>query len=103
MAIAEAPAPQRLRALEQANRVRSARARLKREMATGVVSAAEVIERCPSEVETMPIGELLRSQPRWGPARCSRLLLSAGITDGRPLAALTERRRRDLVARLRSS
>ena len=103
MAIAEAPAPQRLRALEQANRVRSGRARLKREIATGAVTAAEVIERCPHEAETMAIGELLRSQPRWGPARCSRLLLSTGISDGRPLAALTERQRRDLVARLRSS
>ena len=102
MAIAEAPVPQRLRALEQANRVRSGRAHLKREMATGVLTAAEVIERCPLEAETMSIGELLRNQPRWGPARCSRLLLSAGISDGRPLAALTERQRRDLVARLQS-
>ena len=101
MAIAEAPAPQRLRALEQANRVRSGRARLKREMATGVVTAADVIEQCPYEAETMAIGELLRSQPSWGPARCSRLLLSAGISDGRPLAALTERQRRDVVGRLR--
>jgi hypothetical protein len=102
MAIAEAPVPQRLRALEQAKRVRSGRAHLKREMATGVLTAAEVIERCPLEAETMAIGELLRSQLRWGPARCSRLLLSAGISDGRPLAALTERQRRDLVARLQS-
>ena len=101
MAIAEAPVPQRLRALEQANRVRSGRARLKREMAAGLVSAAEVIERCPHEVETMSIGELLRNQPRWGPARCSRLLLSAGISEGRPLGVLTERQRRDLVGRLR--
>ena len=69
MAIAEAPAPQRLRALEQANRVRSGRARLKREMATGVVTAADVIEQCPSEAETMAIGELLRSEPSWGRAR----------------------------------
>jgi hypothetical protein len=101
MDIAEAPAPQRLRALEQANRVRSGRARLKREMATGMTTAAEVIERCPNEAETMSIGGLLRNQPRWGPARCSRLLLFAGISDGRPLGALTERQRRDLVARLR--
>jgi len=101
MAMTEAPAPQRLRALEQANRVRSARARLKGEMAAGTLSAAEVIERCPPEVETMSIGELLRGQARWGPARCSRLLLSAGISEGRPLGALTERQRRDLVTRLR--
>ena len=100
MAIAEAPVPQRLRALEQANRVRSVRARLRRDMAAGVVNAAEVLEQSPAEVETMSIGELLRSQARWGPARCSRLLLSAGISDGRLVGALTERQRRDLVARL---
>ena len=37
------PEPQRLRALERANEVRLARAELKRRIATGEISAAQVI------------------------------------------------------------
>jgi hypothetical protein len=91
---------QPLRALEEANKVRGARARLKREIAAGRLSPAEVLDRCPSEAEGMPIGELLRSQPRWGPARCARALLGVGLSEARPVRALTERQRSALIARL---
>jgi hypothetical protein len=92
--------PQALRALEHANHVRSARAQLKRAIAAGTLTAAAVIERCPDEAAGMTIGELLRSQPRWGPARCARLLLAADVSEARPLGALTGRQRGVLVARL---
>ena len=85
---------QPLRALEEANRVRLARAQLKREIATGGLSASAVIECCPTEASGMAIDELLRSQPRWGPAWCSRVLTSVGVSEPRPLGALTERQRR---------
>jgi S13-like protein len=101
MATAEAPVTQRRRALEQANRVRSARARVKHDITSGMVSVAEVVERRPDELATMTIGELLRSQPGWGPTRCSRLLRSLDISEGRTLGALTERQRRQLVTQLR--
>ena len=59
-------APQHLKALEYANRVRLARAELKRLVATGEMSAAEVIEACPWQAETMSVSDLLMSQRRWG-------------------------------------
>ena len=46
--------PQRLRALEHANAVRLARAELKRRIAEGDVSAAEVILACPESVQRGP-------------------------------------------------
>ena len=45
--------PQRLRALERANEIRLARAELKRRIAGGQVSAAEVILTPPSEAEQL--------------------------------------------------
>ena len=42
-ATATAPAPQHMRALAQANRVRLARAELKRQVAEGETSVAEVV------------------------------------------------------------
>ena len=60
------PAPQRLRALERANAVRLARAELKRRIAEGEASAADIILDPPAEAFSWAIGELLMSQRRWG-------------------------------------
>jgi hypothetical protein len=99
--VAVDPTWQSLRALEQANRVRSVRAQLKREIASGSLSASAVIDQCPREAEGMTVRELLLSQPRWGPARCSRLALSVGVSEGRPVGALTARQRRALIDGIR--
>ncbi|MDP8944088.1 MAG: hypothetical protein M3N16_08235 [Actinomycetota bacterium] len=89
-------ASQQLRALEQANRVRLARAELKRRVAAAEVTAAEVIVECPWEAARMPIGELLRSQRRWGQARCRRLLTSLSLPENKEIGSLTDRQRRVL-------
>lgn len=94
-----APA-QHLRALEHANRVRLARAEMKRMVATGETSAADVVLDNPWHAESMAISELLMSQRRWGRARCRRLLLSLGIPENKRLGTLTERQRRVLAAML---
>ena len=92
--------PQHMRALEQANRIRLARASLKRAVATGQVDAAEVVRDCPTEVESMSVGELLRSQRRWGRTRARKFLLSLALNENRELGRLTERQRRMLAAEL---
>jgi hypothetical protein len=99
--IAPAP-PQRLRALEQANKVRLARAELKRRIAEGEISAAEVILTCPPEALSWPIGELLMSQRRWGTGRCRKFLAPFQISEVKRIGTLTERQRRLLAAKLRS-
>jgi len=88
---------QHLRALDHANAVRLARAALKRRVAAGNVSAAEVIRTCPWEVETMAISDLLMSQRRWGRTRCRRLLLSIGVPELKAVGTLTERQRSALA------
>ena len=90
--------PQHLRALEYANRVRLARAELKRRVAMRQTTAAEVVLECSWEVETMEISHLLMSQRRWGRARCRRILLSLGIPENKYIGTLTERQRRALAA-----
>ena len=98
--IAPTRMPQHMRALAEANRVRLARAALKRAVEAGDVDTAEVVRECPWEVETMTIGELLRSQRRWGRARSRKLLVSATLSEGKRVGTLTERQRRILVAAL---
>lgn len=97
-----APEPQRMRALERANAVRLARAELKRRIADGHVTAAEVVLELPSEAVSWPVGELLMSQRRWGSNRTRKLLSGLQISETRHLGALTERQRHVLAAHLGS-
>jgi hypothetical protein len=97
------PGPQRLRALERANAVRLARADLKRRIADGEISAADVILACPPESCSWSLGDLLMSQRRWGTTRCRKFLGRNHITETKPVGALTERQRRVLATQLESS
>lgn len=93
---------QRLRALARANEVRRGRAALKRRVAGGQLAAADVVLAGPEEVRTMSIGELLRSQPRWGRARCAALLRQVPLSEDKTIGSLTARQRRavaELLAR----
>ena len=91
-------APQHLRALHHANRVRLARAELKRRVASQQMSAAEVVLECPWEAASMEVSDLLMSQRRWGRARCRRLLLSLGLPENKQIGTLTTRQRQALAA-----
>jgi hypothetical protein len=94
--------PQRMQALERANAVRLKRADLKRRIADGRMSAADVILDLPWEATSWPVGELLTSQRRWGSIRAHKLLAGLHISETRPVGDLTERQRRVLAAELRS-
>ena len=103
METAETPQePQRLRALEQANAVRLARAELKRRIAEGEVTAAEVILSCPDEARRWTVSELLVAQRRWGVTRCRKFLERNHISEIKQIGALTDRQRGMLAAQLQS-
>ncbi len=99
-ATAIAPAPQHMRALARANSVRQARAELKRQVAAGEVSVAEVVLACPWEARSMKVCDLLTSQHRWGLTRCRNLLAAIPIGETKTIGSMTERQRRALVALL---
>lgn len=97
-AIVDDQTEQQLLALRQANRVRVARAELKRQVATDEVTVAGIILECPWEAASMQIGDLIRSQRRWGAARCRRLLVSVGLPENKQVGTLTDRQRKVLAA-----
>ncbi len=98
--LATAPAPQHMQALAQANRVRLARAELKRQVAENELSVADVVLECPWEAESMAICDLLMSQHRWGRTRCRRFLASISMSETKTVGSMTDRQRRALAARL---
>jgi hypothetical protein len=98
--IATAPAAQHMQALARANRVRLARAELKRQVADGELSVADVVLTCPWEAESMAIADLLMSQHRWGRTRCRRFLASIPMSETKTIGSMTDRQRHALAARL---
>ncbi|MDQ2675477.1 MAG: hypothetical protein M3Y34_01595 [Actinomycetota bacterium] len=100
--IAPAPnqVPQHMQALAEANRVRLARAQLKREVGAGEVDTAAIVRECPWQAETMTVGELLRSQRRWGRTRSRKFLAALTLNENRELGRLTMRQRQMLAAEL---
>ena len=105
-ALLDAGEDQHLRALQHANRVRLARAGMKRQIAAGDLAVVDVVVSCPWQAYSMEVGDLLMSQKRWGLARCRRLLVSVGVPENKAVGTLTERQRialaRALLARERS-
>lgn len=99
-ATVDAGQEQHLRALEYANRVRLARAEMKRGIASGELSAAEVVLSCPWQAHSMSISDLLMSQKRWGRTRCRRLLVALGVPENKQVGTLTERQRLALASML---
>jgi hypothetical protein len=89
-----------MEALARANKVRLARAALKRDISAGHRSITEVIMESPWEAESMSLSELLCAQRRWGRARSRKLLSSTALSEGKRVGTLTERQRRILVAAL---
>ncbi len=98
--VAPAPIPQHMRALAEANRVRLARADLKRDDRRGEQRGGRGRAYLPWVVSTMTVGELLRSQRRWGRARARKFLFGLGLNENRELGRLTERQRLVLAVAL---
>ena len=92
--------PQHMRALERANRVRLARAELKREIARGDADPSMIVRDCPWETESMTLAELLTSQRRWGRTRARKFLMPLSLSENKQLGTLTDRQRRLLSAEL---
>jgi hypothetical protein len=95
-----ASGPQYMRALERANKVRLARAELKRKVAAGAMTAAEVVLACPWEADSMTVADLLMSQRRWGQSRCRKFLAQVPMSETKSIGSMTERQRRTLAAML---
>jgi hypothetical protein len=91
-----------MQALARANRVRLARAELKRSIARGDVDAADIVRDCPWETESMTLAELLTSQRRWGRTRARKFLVGLALNENKKLGTLTSRQRTLLASELAS-
>lgn len=92
---------QRIEALERANAVRLARARMKVALREGRADVARLVADPPAHFETMKVVELLLAVPRIGPWRVSKMMRGLSISQSKTLGGLSDRQRDGLAALLR--
>lgn len=101
---------QRLAALEEANRIRIARANLKRRLKRDqgrrlLVLALELdtdaLELRPHDLDTMKLAELLMAAPRFGRVKVNRTLNYLRISPSKTLGGLSSRQRGELLEAIR--
>ncbi len=92
---------QLMRSLDRANEVRSARATLKKELASGHAQIEDVLAQPPVFATTAKVSDLLLAVPGFGPVRATRALARCQIPHRKTAAGLSERQRDALIALLR--
>jgi len=90
---------QRLHALQRANEVRSARAKLKKELAAGTIELAQILADPPASVRTARVRDVLVVLPKIGSVKAGRILAQCGIAHAKTLGGLTDRQRDELIKR----
>jgi hypothetical protein len=99
---------QRMAALAKADRVRLARAQLKRDLKARRVSICDVLADPPEWVETMPVLQLLLAVPKVGRVKATAMLQRGGISatktvggvSMRTVGGMSERQRLELLVAL---
>ncbi len=88
---------QRLRVLQQANETRSARAQLKRDLASGRIELARILARPPEFAKTAKVLDLLLFLPKVGPVKAGRMLAQCRIAHAKTLGGLSDRQRAAMI------
>jgi hypothetical protein len=91
---------QRLSALEEANRIRSHRAQVKRDVKAGRVKVTDLLRRVPPDMESMKLATLLLAVPKVGRAKADVILRRRSAARRRRWAACLPRQRQELVSAL---
>lgn len=96
----EAAQPQHMTALQRANKVRLARAELKRRVKDDKITVGQVVLSTPWEAASMTVADLLMSQHRWGRGRTKKFLSAIPLSETKTVGSLTERQRRAIATAL---
>ena len=92
---------QRMEALKRANDIRSARAKLKKDLKAGKTSIQSLLLDPPEYVETAKVFDMLLAVPKYGRVKTNRILNQCRISPSKTIGGLSERQRAELVAQLR--
>lgn len=92
---------QRLDALDRANKVRTQRAQLKKDLKGGRASIHTLLLKPPSYVETAKVIDMLLAVPKYGRVKAGKVLQHCRISPSKTIGGLSERQRAELISLLR--
>lgn len=87
-------------ALKRANDIRTARAKIKKDLKKGRVSLAALLSDPPEFLLTARVFDLLIAVPKYGRVKASRVLNQARISQSKTVGGMSERQRRELLSLL---
>jgi hypothetical protein len=105
MVVQNTPAPerslqQRMAALENANRIRIARAKLKMDVKAGEKSVMDLIAEPPEYIHSMKLFNLLLSAPKIGRVKANKILNYCRISPSKTVGGLSDRQRKEILSLL---
>jgi hypothetical protein len=92
---------QRMEALRRANDIRSARARLKKDLKAGKANIHALLLDPPEFVMTAKVFDMLLAVPKYGRVKTNRILNQCRISPSKTIGGLSARQRGELVGQLR--
>jgi hypothetical protein len=101
LAAPERSLDQRMEALKRANDIRTARAKLKKDLKGGRVSIHAILLDPPEYVMTAKVFDMLLAVPKYGRVKTNRILNQCRISPSKTIGGLSERQRTELVSLLR--
>ena len=92
---------QRMDALKRANDIRTARAKLKKDLKAGKANIHTLLLDPPEYVLTAKVFDMLLAVPKYGRVKTNRILNQCRISPSKTIGGLSERQRAELVSQLR--
>jgi S13-like protein len=100
-AVPERSREQRMRALQRANQIRSARAQLKRDLKGGKAKIETLLLDPPEYVLSAKAFDMILAVPKYGRVKANKILTQCRISPSKTIGGLSERQRAELVSMLR--
>ncbi len=100
-AVPERTHEQRMRALRRANEIRSARAKLKRDLKAGKAQIEKLLLDPPDYVLSAKAFDMILAVPKYGRVKANKILSQCRISPSKTIGGLSERQRAELVQFLR--
>jgi len=92
---------QRMEALKRANDIRTARAKLKKDLKANRASIHAILLDPPEYVMTAKVFDMLLAVPKYGRVKTNRILNQCRISPSKTIGGLSERQRTELISLLR--
>ena len=92
---------QRMEALNEANRIRTRRAQLKKDLRSGRANINVLLLSPPDYILSAKVSDMLLAVPKYGHVKVNKILAQCRISPSKTIGGLSQRQRAELVSHFR--